>query len=151
MEVNSKTIKEIVNERFDDEGNESDLSDVGLCSLNRFEHQYNVMICSMFTGDYEKALKLVTGILKNAEPDYADKCWLIRGIIHTLRGKIGEATSNFKAARDKDALQAKAYLDRKEPVMLNVFPEKNRLCSYFPYTKLVVPGFPCVVLLKRNE
>lgn len=42
---------------------QTDLSDVGLCSLNVHEFTYNVMICLIQMGQYKKALEKCTFLI----------------------------------------------------------------------------------------
>ena len=41
----------------------TDLSDVGLCSLNLHENNYNMMLCYLQMNDYKSALKKASEII----------------------------------------------------------------------------------------
>jgi len=132
MSSSKSYIKDSTNEL--NESIESDLSDVGLCTLNKYEYQYNSMICWLFIGDYEKSLSLCNSIIENACPEYTNKLYLLRGIILTFLERNSEATTDFTAAKQNDQI-AKQFLDKKESVKIEIFPEQGRLCENFAYIR----------------
>ncbi len=71
---------------------DSELSDIGLCTLNKYEYTYNSMLCLLMSGDLEKALVLANNVIDNAGIDYVNKMWLIRGAILQTLGKKEEGT-----------------------------------------------------------
>ena len=72
---------------------DSELSDVGLCTLNKYEYTYNTLLCLLFTGDYQGAYTLATNIIDNASPEYANKMWILRAIITRALGREEDGTS----------------------------------------------------------
>jgi hypothetical protein len=143
----SKSYLRDADENSGEQSVDSELSDVGLCTLNKYEYMYNSLLCLAFSGDYEHALTLATNIIDNAHPDYALKVHLLRGVLAKALGRSIEctssvlelvATADFTAARKSDPTAAKAYLEKAEPCKVEIFPEQSRLCAGFPHVKLAI-------------
>jgi len=72
----------------DDEDNisqgssQTDLSDVGLCSLNIHEYNFNTALCLLHLKDYKRALKKLDYIVETIPRKYANQIWLLRGIVN---------------------------------------------------------------------
>jgi len=93
--------------------------------------------------NYEKACESATEIIENANTVYVNKVWIIRGVLFTLLGKKDEAGLDFQAARLNDK-EAKEFLEGQK-VTIEVFPEENRLCKYFPHVVFSSKLFPDMV------
>ena len=65
---------------------QTDLSDVGLCSLNIHEYSYNSVISRLCQKDYKKALDILNYMLDTIPKKYAAQLWLIRGQLHQIKG-----------------------------------------------------------------
>ena len=65
---------------------QTDLSDVGLCSLNIHEYSFNTAICLILAKDYKQALEKVKYILQTIAKKYAHQIWLIRGVLNSICG-----------------------------------------------------------------
>ena len=126
MSLTNAYVKENNDENMN--SNDSDLSDIGLCTVNRHEQQYNLMICHMMVGNYDKACEHATSIIENANQNYANKVWVIRGVLRSLLGKKEEALIDFESAKKNDS-GSKNFLDSKKTLQLEVFPEENRSTS----------------------
>jgi hypothetical protein len=48
----------------------TDLSDVGLCSLNVHETNYNILLCCLMMKDYKKALEIVNELIGQTPGKY---------------------------------------------------------------------------------
>ena len=130
---------------------DSDLSDIGLCTVNRHEQQFNIMICCMMTENYNKACESATAIIENSNPNYANKVWIVRGIRRSLLGRKQEADMDFKEAKKYNP-ECKDFFENKKVLTIEAFPEENRLCSYFPHVVFSSKEFPDVVfLLYKNR
>ena len=117
-----------VNARNDHEEGESnassqtDLSDVGLCSLNIHEYSFNTALCMILDKDYKQALTKLDYILDTIAKKYASQIWLIKGAVNKILGYTKESKNDFKRARKYDKENATKFLDGGEDVYLNVFP-----------------------------
>ena len=65
---------------------QTDLSDVGLCSLNIHEYSYNSIICRLCQRNYKKALEILNYMFETIPKKYAGQLWLIRSQVHLLSG-----------------------------------------------------------------
>ena len=61
---------------------QTDLSDVGLCSLNIHEYSFNTVLCLLQMKDYKKALTKLDYIFDTIPKKYAGQLWLIRGLVN---------------------------------------------------------------------
>jgi hypothetical protein len=59
----------------------TDLSDVGLCSINVYETNFNILLCYLLTKDYEKAVSKLNEIISFAPKKYSKHFYLIRGLV----------------------------------------------------------------------
>jgi len=59
----------------------TDLSDVGLCSLNKNEMLFNVVLCKIKLGRYAQAKKLVDRLLDSCPPKYGQDIRKLRDIL----------------------------------------------------------------------
>lgn len=59
---------------------QTDLSDVGLCSLNIHEYSFNTVLCLLQIKDYKKAVTKLDYIFDTIPKKYAGQLWLIRGL-----------------------------------------------------------------------
>jgi hypothetical protein len=62
---------------------QTDLSDVGLCSLNIHEFSFNQVLCHILAKRYQQALEKLEYMLQTIPKKYANQLWLIKGAIHT--------------------------------------------------------------------
>ena len=72
------------------DSNETDLSDVGLCSLNIHEHTYNLVLCLLKIGtteSLEEAYNKLTFLLETVPNWYSSKIWILRGVIASTLGE----------------------------------------------------------------
>jgi hypothetical protein len=84
LSIKAKKATKQDNENSDsdsDTSNMTDLSDVGLCSLNVHEVTYNIVICEILAGRYPEALKGLTALIEDAPGKYSKKLYLLRGLI----------------------------------------------------------------------
>lgn len=148
MEENNITNNEITKDELneDKESINTDLSDIGLCTLNKYEYQYNVMLCHMFMGEYKTACEHATNIAMTASNNYTDKIWIIRAILLSLIGRSEDALADFEKAKLHDRVNAEHLLQEKKDIIIQVFPEQSRLCYYFPYVKFTTPQFPALII-----
>lgn len=82
-------------EEFDDKAShassQTDLSDVGLCSLNIHEFSFNQVLCHIMAKKYSTALDKLDYMLSTIPKKYSSQLWLIRGAIHTQMGNTPQA------------------------------------------------------------
>jgi hypothetical protein len=65
---NGKTKENIENQSTNSD--KTDLSDVGLCSLNKNEMLFNIILCKIRMGKYAEAKKMATKLLDSCPPKY---------------------------------------------------------------------------------
>ncbi len=71
---------------------ESDLSDVGLCSLNVHEYSFNVLLCYLQLKQYDEALSKCSFLISTVPEEYANSLWIIRAVIYET---VGDTASSF--------------------------------------------------------
>ena len=77
---------------------QTDLSDVGLCSLNIHEFSFNSVICFICLKQYDKALEKLDYMFNTIPKKYAGQLWLIRAQIHKELRNQNAAKKDFKRA-----------------------------------------------------
>lgn len=60
---------------------QTDLSDVGLCSLNIHEFTYNTLICLVCMKQWSEALQRIDFLLETVPKKYSEQLWLLRALI----------------------------------------------------------------------
>ena len=130
---------------------QTDLSDVGLCSLNIHEYSYNTVLCLLQMKDYKKALTKLDYIFDTIPKKYAGQLWLIRGLVNQqVNGHQHLAKKDFKKAYKYDKENATKFLDLKQNVQVPIFPQQSRLCNQMAYVKFTFPGFTAGIYLKPS-
>lgn len=64
----------------------TDLSDVGLCSLNVHETNYNIMLCYLMMKNHAKAVEKINEIIREAPGKYQKHFFLLRGLLYSELG-----------------------------------------------------------------
>lgn len=64
----------------------TDLSDVGLCSLNVHETNFNILICYLMIGNLTKAMEKTNEIIREAPGKYQKHFFLLRGLLYEEMG-----------------------------------------------------------------
>jgi len=121
-----------------DSSNQTDLSDVGLCSLNVHESKYNQTLCYLMMSQYPKALEILDDLITNGPQKYARSLFLIRGLIYQQQGEENKSKFDFNKAFDEDQETAMRYFEDKQNVPIHPFPVSNRLWSNFPCIKIII-------------
>jgi len=105
------------------ESSQTDLSDVGLCSLNVHEFSYNTVLCYLMMKDYKKAQAKLDYMFETMPKKYASQLWLVRGLVNQqITGSMGQAKKDFKRAHKYDEESASKFLDQRSSVQLAIFP-----------------------------
>jgi TolA-binding protein len=81
---------------------QTDLSDVGLCSLNIHEFSFNIALSLMLSGDYKKALTKMDYIISTIAKKYVNQLWLLRGILNDILGYADQSAKDIKRAYKYD-------------------------------------------------
>lgn len=129
------------NENSDSESetsNQTDLSDVGLCSLNIHESKYNQALCFLMMQKHSEALELIDYLINNCPHKYSKTLYLLRGLIYQHQGEVNKSKFDFNKAFDEDQETAVRYFDEKQNVSINPFSISNRLCYHFPTVKIII-------------
>ena len=71
-----------VDDKASHASSQTDLSDVGLCSLNIHEYSFNAVVCHIMGKKYTLALEKLDYMLSTIPRKYANQLWLIRGSVH---------------------------------------------------------------------
>lgn len=129
------------NENSDTESetsNQTDLSDVGLWSLNVHESKYNQALWYLMMEKFEDALDIFKTMINNGPEKYSKSMFLIRGLIYQQLGESHKSKLDFNKAFDEDHENAVRYFDEKQNVTINPFPISNRLWMNFPSVKIII-------------
>lgn len=59
----------------------TDLSDVGLCSLNSHETNFNLMLCYILMKEIDKSFDKVNELINARQSKYHKSFYLIRGLL----------------------------------------------------------------------
>lgn len=141
---------------------QTDLSDVGLCSLNIHEFTYNSLICLICLNKFDQALEKLNFMLETIPRKYADQLWLIRGQVRAqVAEKAGKGSQKYQSemqASDSDMNRAskydtenfKAFIDGNSNVMIGVFPQTTRLCSQFAFVKTPLRNSNSYIMLRPS-
>ena len=94
-------------------------------------------------GKIEMALNTCTSLIANLPTKYYKGIWLLYGLLNEPLNKK-EATENFKNAIKYDE-ESRKFLEKKEPIALDIFNTANRLCVEFPSIELSFGSHPPLV------
>lgn len=108
----------------DSESERTDLSDIGLCSINNNESLFNILLCYIRLGDQAKSASAVKKLENSCPTRY-------KSDIRKLKGIIARWGSHSKA---ENSNSRQVNLVNIEP-----FSASHRLCSYFPLTEFCLP------------
>lgn len=75
--------------------NQTDLSDVGLCSLNVHESLFNIVLCCIQMRDYAQALERLSKLVHEAPKRYTKSLYLIRGLLYQALGNAGKSKGDL--------------------------------------------------------
>ena len=81
---------------FSMNSSKTDLSDVGLCSLNIHETNYNVLLCYLMDRDYDRCIEKVNEIIGQAPGKYQRHFFLLRGLLYETQGKEEKAQKDYQ-------------------------------------------------------
>lgn len=96
----------------------TDLSDVGLCSLNKNEMLFNIILSQVKLGKYPEALKLADKLLGSCPPKYGPD--IIR---------LSEILTQWILFRTKNHVPEDAS---RAPTLVQPFKVQHRLCKFYP-------------------
>ena len=111
---------------------QTDLSDVGLCSLNVHEFSYNVMVCLIQMGQFKKALQKCSFLIDTVPHTYLNQLWIIRAILNNIDARKDLAKDDFERALKYDPENTKRLIEEQKEIKLDVFPQEARLCTNLP-------------------
>ena len=97
-----ESLNEDGNDNASNASSQTDLSDVGLCSLNIHEFSFNLVICFVCLKQYEKALEKLDYMFNTIPKKYAGQLWLIRGQINKILRNQSAAKKDFRRAEKQD-------------------------------------------------
>eukprot|EP00347_Sterkiella_histriomuscorum_P010092 403338706 len=120
--------------------NQTDLSNVGLCSLNIHESHFNILLCLILKKDYKQCMEKINKLIQEVPKKYVKSFYLIRGIIQAALGNNSKNKSDFEIYQKTDPQTFMEFTQNKQSVSLNPFPLGNRVCAQFPEIKFSVPS-----------
>ena len=97
---------------------QTDLSDIGLCSVNDHERAFNIILCLLKAGSFEEALKSVKKLERKVPRRYKQDIKRLRVLIEQPTGE-----------GDADLLAT-----------IEPFVSEHRLCNYFPLMEFSLPN-----------
>lgn len=106
---------------------QTDLSDIGLCSLNVHEFTFNIILCLIKAKKYEEAFEKLTYLLETIPKKYHKELWLLRGILASIVGNYKVAKTDFSYSERRDPENYNTFIVEKKPITLHVFPPSSRL------------------------
>lgn len=77
---------------------QTDLSDVGLCSLNVYEAHFNILLCYLQIKDYKTAYSKLNTLIQECPKKYSKSLWLIRGLVNQALGNSQKSQNDFQQA-----------------------------------------------------
>lgn len=93
----------------------TDLSDIGLCSLNSNERMFNILLCLVKLGRYKRAYSLIKKLLKSCPSKYKSSIVKLKHLLKVkIMGKINKENG---------------------PILIEPFVVSCRLCRLFPYVE----------------
>lgn len=84
-------------ETISNASNQTDLSDVGLCSLNVHESNYNIVLCYIQMKEYKAALEKVSKLVHDAPKRYSKFLYFIRGLLYQTLGNVSKSKGDIDA------------------------------------------------------
>lgn len=73
----------------------TDLSDIGLCSFNAHESNFNLMLCYLQLKEWDKTLLKLNELIGHAPKKYSKQFHLLRGLIYETYGNQDKAEKDF--------------------------------------------------------
>lgn len=101
-------------ERQENQSEKTDLSDVGLCSMNKCEMLYNIALCFLQLRNFAKAQKYLKQLMSLAPQKYHDNLLGLIRILEQTGAKNGNAGQHAAGK------------------LIEPFNSQHRLCRYFP-------------------
>lgn len=80
----------------------TDLSDIGLCSFNSYETNYNILLCYLCSGDVDNSLVYVSKLIDTIPSKYKSKLYLIRGLLHQEKEDFEKCKKDFMKSYTND-------------------------------------------------
>ena len=130
-EVTSQRAKKRADLDQTNESTHTDLSDIGLCSINRNERLFNVLLCYVKMKKFRKAQKLVKKLAGCCPDKYANDILKIGTILSEW---TKESSGNRKYTKFGKGS------DESESVFVEPFAAAHRLCRFFPCVEFKYEG-----------
>ena len=103
------------------ESDKTDLSDVGLCSLNKNEMKFNVILCLVKMLKYKKAHKLLVSLKRTCPHKY------VRDLV-----RLEDILTSWLVHQQKLASGEKPKRGERQTLTIQPFPLSSRLCRFYP-------------------
>jgi len=114
----------------------TDLSDIGLCSFNSYEINFNILLCYLCDGDVKNSLKSVSKLIDSVPSKYKSKLYLVRGLLYQENQEFEKCKKDFMKSYTNDPQLSTQSLDNEKEVLIEPFETHNRLWSKFPHIKI---------------
>jgi len=140
-----KVCGKIKNNSKSNQGNKSshlssktDLSDIGLCSFNSYETNFNILLCYLSSGDTDNALLYASKLIESIPSKYKSKLYLIRGLLYQVKEDFSKCKKDFMKSYTYDPELSTQWLDLEKEWLIEPFDVNQRLCSKFPHIKIKI-------------
>ena len=90
---------------------QTDLSDIGLCSFNSYETNFNILLCYLGAGDVDNALNYATKLIDSVPSKYKSKLYLIRGLLYQEKEDFTNCKKDFMKSYTNDPKLSTQCLD----------------------------------------
>lgn len=128
----------------------TDLSDVGLCSLNVHETNFNILLCYLMLNNVAKSLEKLNEIIANAPNKYSKHFFLLRALLYEQthqREKFLKDSAKYEKSEHEH--YDTFFKDNKE-IVFEPFPVKNRLCSRFESVRVQIGIKKPAIMMKPS-
>lgn len=116
----------------------TDLSDVGLCSLNEHETNFNILLCFLMIKNKDKCLEIVKELIKSIPQKYQKYFYLIRGLMYECFNQTEKSQKDLEKYKSLDPKGYEQYFTQDQEMLIEPFPTDNRLCSQFNNVSLKI-------------
>lgn len=91
------------------------------------------------------ALERYNLMMESLPKKYSNSSWLLHGLLSQAVENNKEANKSFIKAMNLDDI-AKTFLKNSQEIVLELFPNMNRLCVSFPFVDISFKNHPSLVL-----
>lgn len=129
----------------------TDLSDVGLCSLNTHETAYNLMLCHLMRRNFNEAKDKLNEILFSCPRKYQKYFYLLRSLVfNELDNNSEKAKKDMQKFIKSDPEMHDSFMIKRQDLVIEPFPNKTRLCSLYPMVEIKLGAAPAKLMARPS-